>query len=58
MFRVVESPESILERVKTLVKGSGIDVHVLGTGEPIVLSSKYGVFHKQLNSVECCTSSH
>lgn len=40
MFRVVDSAENILERVRILAKESGIDVQVLGINEPVLLTSK------------------
>ncbi|KAI6182835.1 Peptidase M20 family and Peptidase M20, dimerization domain-containing protein [Aphelenchoides bicaudatus] len=38
MFRVVDSAEQILQRVQNIAKASGIDVHVLGINEPVILS--------------------
>jgi acetylornithine deacetylase/succinyl-diaminopimelate desuccinylase-like protein len=41
MFRVVESAEHILERVRIIAKESGVQVHVLGLNEPVILTSKH-----------------
>lgn len=41
MFRVVESAEHILERVRNIAKESEVLVHVLGLNEPVILSSEF-----------------
>lgn len=40
MFRVADSAQKILERVRDIAKKWGVEVESLGTNEPVILSSK------------------
>lgn len=44
MFRVVDSAENILERVRTIAKEFDVKVEILGINEPVILSSEFD-FH-------------